>query len=80
MLYLTFDEGNGDTAMDASGNDLEAKLHGATWSEDGKIGGCIHIADTEKYVEIDSVPELDITGELTIQAWFSLNRTKVTLT
>ncbi len=70
MLYLPFDEGNGDTAMDASGNDLEATLHGATWSKDGKIGGCIQLADTEKYVEIASVPELDITDELTIQAWF----------
>jgi len=70
MLYLPFDEGKGEMAMDASGNDLEAVLHGAAWSNDGKIGSCVHIADTEKYVEIDSVPELDITKELTIQAWF----------
>lgn len=70
MLYLPFDEGNGDVAMDASGNDLEATLNGATWSKDGQIGGCVHIPDTEKYVEIDSVPELDITDEITIQAWF----------
>ena len=70
MMYLPFDEGKGDTAMDASGNDLEAVFHGATWSEDGKIGGCVHLPDTEKYLEIESVPELDITGEITIQAWF----------
>lgn len=70
MLYLPFDEGKGDSAMDASGNDLEAVLHGATWSEDGQIGGCIHLSNTENYVEIESVPELDITGEITMQAWF----------
>ena len=70
MLYLPFDEGNGDTAKDASGNNLEATLHGATWSDDGKIGGCIHLPDTAKYLEIESVPELDITDEITIQAWF----------
>lgn len=70
MLYLPFDEGKGDSAMDASGNDLEAVLHGATWSKDGKIGGCVQLPDTEKYLEIESVPELDITGEITIQAWF----------
>lgn len=70
MLYLPFDEGQGDAAMDASGNDLEAVLHGATWSKDGRIGGCVQLADTEKYLEIESVPELDITDELTIQAWF----------
>lgn len=70
MLYLPFDEGQGEKAMDASGNDLEAMLHGATWSKEGKIGGCVHITDTEKYVEIESVPELDITSEITIEAWF----------
>ena len=70
MLYLPFDKDNGDKVMDASENNLEATLHGATWSKDGKIGGCIHLADTEKYLEIDSVPQLDITDELTIQTWF----------
>lgn len=70
MLYLPFDEGAGEKAKDASGNNLEATLHGAIWSKDGKIGGCIHLPDTQKYVEVDSVPELDITDELTIQAWF----------
>ena len=48
MLYLPFDEGKGDSAMDASENDLEAVLHGATWSEDGKIGGCVHLSDTDE--------------------------------
>ncbi len=70
MLYLPFDEGNGDKSMDASGNDIEATLHGATWSKDGKISGCIHLENSENFVEIASVPELDITDELTIQTWF----------
>ncbi len=70
MMYLSFDEGTGDKAKDASGNNLEATLNGATWSKDGKIGGCIHLANTEQFVEVDAVPELDITDELTIQAWF----------
>ncbi len=70
MLYLPFDEGSGDKVIDASGNDLEAVFHGATWSKDGKIGSCIHLPDTQKYVEIASVPELDITDAITIQAWF----------
>ena len=70
MMYLPFDEGNGNKAKDASGNNLEATLNGATWSKDGKIGACIHLANTEQFVEVASVPELDITDELTIQAWF----------
>ena len=70
MLYLPFDEGSGEKTKDASGNNLEATLQGATWSKDGKIGGCIHLETTEQFVEIDSVPELDITDALTIQTWF----------
>lgn len=70
MLYLPFDKDDGDKAVDASGNDLDAVFHGATWSKDGKIGGCIHLADSEKYVEIAAVPELDITDAITIQTWF----------
>ena len=70
MLYLPFDEGQGDRAMDASENNFEAVLHGATWSDDGKIGGCVHLSAKENYVEIESVPELDITDEITLQVWF----------
>ena len=70
MLYLPFDEGSGAKAKDASGNNLEATLQGATWSKDGKIGACVHLENTAHFVEIDSVPELDITDALTIQTWF----------
>jgi hypothetical protein len=70
MLYLPFDEGSGEKAKDASGNNLEATLQGATWSKDGKIGACVHLENTAHFVEVDSVPELDITDALTIQTWF----------
>lgn len=70
VLYLPFDEGSGDMAMDASESNLEATLNGATWSTDGKIGSCIHLQSADHYVEIGAVDELDITGEITIQAWF----------
>lgn len=70
MMYFPFDEGTGNTAKDASGNNLEATFNGATWSKDGKFGGCIHLDGTGKFVEIGAVPELDITDQLTIQAWF----------
>jgi len=70
MLYFTFDEGNGAKALDASGNNIEGALQGATWSKDGKIGGALYLEDSEKFVEVEPAPELDITDELTIQAWF----------
>lgn len=70
MLYFTFDEDNGGKVKDVSGNNIEGTFEGAVWSKDGKIGGAVHLEDSEKFVEVDAVPELDITDELTIQAWF----------
>lgn len=70
MLYFTFDKDDGGKVLDVSGNNLEGRLEGAVWSKDGKFGGAVHLEDSEKFVEVDAVPELDITDELTIQAWF----------
>lgn len=70
MLYFTFDEDNGGKVKDVSGNNIEGTLEGAVWSKDGKIGGAVHLEDSNKFVEVDAVPELDITDELTIQAWY----------
>lgn len=70
MLYFTFDKDEGGKVTDVSGNNLEGTFEGAVWSKDGKFGGAVHLEDTEKFVEVDAVPELDITDELTIQCWF----------
>lgn len=70
MLYFTFDEDNGGKVKDVSGNNIEGTLEGAVWSKDGKIGGAVHLEGSDKFVEVDAVPELDITDELTIQGWF----------
>lgn len=70
MLYFPFDNDAGGTVKDVSGNNLEGTLEGAVLSKDGKIGGCVYLEDSETFVEVEAVPELDITDELTIQAWF----------
>ncbi|MXV83965.1 LamG domain-containing protein [Candidatus Poribacteria bacterium] len=70
MLYFTFDEDEGGKVTDVSGNNIEGTLEGSVWSKDGKIGGAVHLEDSEQFVEVDAVPELDITDGLTIQAWF----------
>ena len=70
MLYFTFDEDEGGKVTDVSGNNLEGVFEGAVWSKDGKFGGAVYLEDTERFVEVDAVPELDITDELTIQGWF----------
>ncbi len=70
MLYFTFDEDEGGKVTDITGNNIEGSFEGAVWSKDGKIGGAVYLENNQQFVEVDAVPELDITDELTIQAWF----------
>jgi hypothetical protein len=70
MFYFTFDEDEGGKVTDISGNDIEGTFEGAVWSKDGKIGGAVHLENNQQFVEVDAVPELDITDALTFQAWF----------
>ena len=65
MLYFTFDEDDGGKVVDVTGNNIEGTFEGAVWSKDGKIGGAVHLENDQQFVEVDAVPELDITDELT---------------
>ena len=56
MLYFTFDEGDVGKVTDVSGNSHEGTFEGAVWSKDGKIGGAVHLEDSEHFVEVDAVP------------------------
>ena len=47
MLYFTFDEDDGGKVVDVSGNNIEGTFEGAVWSTDGKIGGAVHLEDSE---------------------------------
>lgn len=70
MLYFTFDDDEGGKVTDVSGNNIEGVFNAAVWTADGKLGGAVHLESSDQFVEVDAVPELDITAELTIQAWF----------
>lgn len=68
VFYLPFEEGNGDVTVDQSSN-IEGQLSGATWSNEGKFGGCIHLETSTALVEFPAAPELDITEQITIEMW-----------
>ena len=68
--YWTFDEGQGTTAFDSSGNGLHGTLRGGpTWVTAGQVGGALDFNGTTAYVEVPDNPLLSITGEITIAAW-----------
>ena len=48
LLYFPFDEGNGDIAMDMSGNGHDAEINGARWIDNGKVNGALEFRGVSK--------------------------------
>jgi galactitol-specific phosphotransferase system IIB component len=64
-----FDENTGATAFDSSGKGNDGTISGATWTT-GKIGSALEYGgDADHYVEVPDSPSLDITNQITIEAW-----------
>ncbi len=70
VLYLTFDEGTGDTAYDYSGHCNHGVIYGAKWVS-GVSGYALEFDGVDDYVRIQGTSSLDFYGrdELTVSAW-----------
>ena len=67
-----FDEESGKVAKDSSDNGYDGMFMGEgnpKWV-DGKFGKALDFNGSTDYVEVDSEPGLNITGDITIMAWF----------
>ena len=69
VLYLDFEEGAGETAMDGSKHGNNGMLHKAEWA-DGKYGKAVSLSGAAGgWVEVADSPSLDIADEITLMAW-----------
>lgn len=68
MGVWLLDEGAGKTTKDSSGLGHDGTINGAKW-KDGKIGKGLEF-DGGQWVTIDSTPELQLSDEFTMMAWF----------
>lgn len=68
MGVWLFDENRGNTAEDSSGKEHHGTLDGANWT-DGKFGTGLEF-DGGQSVSIESTPELQLSSEFTMMAWF----------
>ena len=69
--YWTLNE-KGNTAYDLSGNNNDGTIHGATLTN-GVSGGALSFDGNGDYVDCGSDSSLNITDEITIEAWVKLN-------
>ena len=70
VIYFTFDDINGKTIKDNSGNGLDANIVANTEIVKGKYGNAIKItAVGADCVNVPADEKLKITGEITMAAW-----------
>jgi hypothetical protein len=75
VAYWTFDEGQGQTAFDSSGNGLDGTLNGNPKWVDGQLGGALDFDGSDDFVEIPDDPLLALTKEITLAAWTNMRAT-----
>jgi hypothetical protein len=70
--WWKFDETEGSTATDSSGNNHNGTLIGnARWTQ-GKIGGAIDLDGKSGFVQIADKSDFNIAGQITIACWVNL--------
>ncbi|GIX08066.1 MAG: hypothetical protein KatS3mg115_2469 [Candidatus Poribacteria bacterium] len=68
ILYLPFEEGQGDVAKDASGRGNDATLKGnAAWGQ-GVYGGGIEMV-AGSFLTVEHSPDLALTESMTLMGW-----------
>ena len=68
VLYLPFDEDQGETVFDTSDFGNDGEIHNTEWVE-GKFGGALKFNGTDSYVLVPYSPCLDMTTQFTAEAW-----------
>ena len=73
VLYLPFDEGNGNKVVDQSGKGNDGTFKNKPAWVKGKNDKALEFDATRPdFVEVPNSPSLNITGEVTILAWIKL--------
>lgn len=71
ILHHTYDEGQGETAADASGNGHDGEISNPDWDA-GKFGGALRFGGdgSDAYVTVESTDALNV-NECTFMAWIN---------
>jgi glucose/arabinose dehydrogenase len=69
VARYTFDEGNGLSVADSSGNGLSGTISGAAWTSAGKYGGALSFDGINDWITVADNNLLDLTTGMTVEAW-----------
>ena len=69
VAAYSFDAGTGNVLADASGNNQNGSISGATWTAAGRNGGALTFDGTNDKVTIADHESLDLTTGMTLEAW-----------
>jgi tetratricopeptide (TPR) repeat protein len=75
IAWWKFDEKDGRTAADSSGNGRDATVQGdPSWQPaGGKVGGAIALGGDGDFLDVDDESAFDFTGGVTVAAWVKVN-------
>lgn len=68
ISYWKYDENFGTTAFDSADANDGALVNGPVWTT-GQVGGALSFDGFNDHVEVPDSDSLDITGDLTLEAW-----------
>lgn len=74
VAHWTFDETEGTTLHDRSGNKRDGTVSGATWVTDGQFGGALHFHEGDT-VAVDRF--LDATSSWTVSIWIRVGTDEI---
>ena len=92
VAYWDFEEGTGQTAVDRTGNGHDAQLGSAPGADSNdpnwidvcipkcSAGDALEFDGIDDYVEVSDSASLDVTPEITIEAWFNFNEDPYSIT
>lgn len=70
VLYLKFDENEGDIAHDVSGNGNDGKINKTQWVKEGKFDSALMFTgELDSYVRINKSKSLVPENQVTLEAW-----------
>src|SRR5437870_3453171 len=69
VAAYSFDDGNGTTVTDLSGNGNTGTISGASWTSQGKFSNALTFDGISNWVTVNDSDSLELSGGMTLEAW-----------